>query len=590
MAGLTLLAYAPALRCGFVWDDDYYIVQNVHLREWSQAPSFFTDEKASSGGLPAMIYRPIRNLSYLIDYKIWGLNPAGFHLTNLLIHVLTVLALWGLARRWSGSAEGAWFAAAWFAIHPALTEAVVWVKSRDSLLAGLFAIAGFWLFTGAWRRLVGWRWAAAVAALAAASYFSYLISLCLPVMMVLSWAAIKHKPLLRNVPAMILALAGCFTGAAVFFVARRWVIGATAQSPWPVDGELVPTMITMIPVTVDYLRLMLAPAALNADYCAYPHYHSLLEGPVLASLAILSVLAALVFLAWRRRDRRLFLALIWIPLFLAPVSNVIPTMQLLAERFIYIPAAGAALTIACGWRLHEKRQPAARKKRLVVAALILALFFVGVERRIPVWSDGVTLFRETALADPLNPRALSNWGYGLYDAGRTEESINVLEEYRRRFGLRGKPGRTLALGLRKTGRLADALEVIEASTGERPDVASRALLALIASENPETAVRAREICEALRGDMDACEEEDLIRIAVAWQNIDNLDEAESIYLGLLDSAPDNANVLRNLGRIAWAREDWGAAERYYARLLAINPGDREAQNALHSASVGATNE
>jgi len=125
-----LAAYVPAMRGGFVWDDDAYVADNPLMvlpdglyRIW------FSKEQTSQ-------YFPLTFTTFRLEHKLWGLNPAGYHITNILLHIINSLLLWRLLRLLD--VPGAWLAAAIFALHPVQVESVAWITERKNVLMTFF--------------------------------------------------------------------------------------------------------------------------------------------------------------------------------------------------------------------------------------------------------------------------------------------------------------------------------------------------------------------------------------------------------------------------------------------------------------------
>jgi len=110
LVALTLVAYRPALDAGFVWDDDDYVTENAALRSADGLRRIWLDY----GATPQ--YYPMVHTSYWLEYRLWGLEPAGYHAVNLLLHAFGALLLWRLLA--ALGLPGAWFAAGVFAVHP----------------------------------------------------------------------------------------------------------------------------------------------------------------------------------------------------------------------------------------------------------------------------------------------------------------------------------------------------------------------------------------------------------------------------------------------------------------------------------------
>jgi len=141
---LTLAAYGPALRAGFIWDDDHHVTANRCIVGPLGFRAIWTTSSA--------VYYPLVLTSFWIEHAIWGLNPFFFHLVNILMHGMNAVILWRVLLRLE--VPGAWFGAALWALHPVQVESVAWVtelKNAQSCLFYLLAI----LFFLKWRAVVG---------------------------------------------------------------------------------------------------------------------------------------------------------------------------------------------------------------------------------------------------------------------------------------------------------------------------------------------------------------------------------------------------------------------------------------------------
>ncbi|MDD5630286.1 MAG: O-GlcNAc transferase, partial [Elusimicrobia bacterium] len=155
LCALTFCAYLPALRGGFVWDDDYYAA-NPLLDQPGALRSIWTLEPA-----PWPYYReyPVVYTTFWMERKLWGPQPKGYHVDNVILHIINALLIWLLLKRLG--LPGAWLAGAVFALHPVHVESVAWIAERKDVLSGLFflsAFGGYLRFEeGGGRR---WYWAA----------------------------------------------------------------------------------------------------------------------------------------------------------------------------------------------------------------------------------------------------------------------------------------------------------------------------------------------------------------------------------------------------------------------------------------------
>ncbi len=133
IVAIVVIAYIPALKAGFIWDDPRYVVENETLRTPEGLGRIWFDVGAT------IQYYPLVFTTLWIDYQLWGLNPVGFHLINILLHACSAILLWRILKRLA--LPGAWFAAALFALHPVHVESVAWVTERKNVLSALFYLS-----------------------------------------------------------------------------------------------------------------------------------------------------------------------------------------------------------------------------------------------------------------------------------------------------------------------------------------------------------------------------------------------------------------------------------------------------------------
>lgn len=140
----TLLAYVPAMRGEFIWDDDYYVTNNALLKSWEglQRIWFEVIPDPSVYSLPQ--YYPLTHTTFWIEYRLWGLNPAGYHTVNVILHIANALLVWLLLRKLS--VPGAWLAGALFALHPINVESVAWIAERKNVLSLLFYLSSLYVY------------------------------------------------------------------------------------------------------------------------------------------------------------------------------------------------------------------------------------------------------------------------------------------------------------------------------------------------------------------------------------------------------------------------------------------------------------
>ncbi len=139
----TLLVYAPIKDYPFInYDDNLYVTSNSRVKQgltWANLAWALT-------ALEAAYWHPLTWWSHMLDYELFGLNPSGHHLTNLLLHLANVLLLFGVLQRMTGEVWRSALVAALFALHPLNVESVAWVAERKNVLSTLFWLLTIWAY------------------------------------------------------------------------------------------------------------------------------------------------------------------------------------------------------------------------------------------------------------------------------------------------------------------------------------------------------------------------------------------------------------------------------------------------------------
>ncbi|MDD5436294.1 MAG: tetratricopeptide repeat protein [Candidatus Omnitrophica bacterium] len=392
---LSALVWGKTVGHSFVWDDEYFIVSNNAIHSWTSIPGYFTDISTSAGKGYAHafgVFRPIRNISYLVDFKISHLDPRWCHLHNLILHLLNALLVFLIAKELLKEKFSSLFAGLVYLIHPAQSEVVAWVKCRDDLLAGLFVFTAFLLWLR-WHRALNIRQMIILAALYFLACLSKEQAIALPAAFLLYDILICGGNPFKRLWRLYLYL---FLAGLTYLAWRHCFIGHTAQSVY-LDGGFLPAMMTMFKVGVKYLLILAYPQRLLADYSGILPLKSFIDWHLWLYAGILALFAALVFKSRKRWPVGSF-GLCWIVIFLLPVSNLVPMKQYMAERFLYLPIAGFAVAMGAGllfFRKHTSKIAAAS-----VAIFILTGYGVRSEHRVNVWRNDYTLFAATVQDTP----------------------------------------------------------------------------------------------------------------------------------------------------------------------------------------------
>lgn len=437
LCAITLLAYSDSFRSGFALDNQPLILLDPRLREaTSKNIELILQHTYWWPKFESSLYRPITTLSYLFNYSVLGEgnHPGGYHWFNFFLHVLNVLLLFVLSLKFLRKLWPAAFIAGVWAVHPVLTESVTNIIGRSDLLAAASTMSGFLLYlesteSKGWLRLA---WLASLMAVTAVGVFSKesaVAILGIVVLFELTWW--KERRQLRGLALGCAAIAPPFLA----LLYQRSVVLAGSLTPQLlfVDNPLVGARflagrLTSIAVMAKYLRLLVWPVRLSCDYS----YATILlaKGGLWDWIDWLTVAAVVAVMAWQfARNKLLFFFAAFACCAFLTVSNLFfPIGTIMAERFMYLPAAGFAFCLVLviynvGQRLGR---PAAAP---VVLCLLIATLGIRTWKRNLDWRDDTTLWASAAQIVPDSFKPHSSLALLLYQSDPTHSNINqVIEE------------------------------------------------------------------------------------------------------------------------------------------------------------------
>ncbi len=408
---ITILAYLSALRGGFVWDDAEYVTENPALQVPGGLWGIWFDPSAHN---TEAHYWPVTYTSFWVEYQLWGARPVGYHLTNVLLHVLNSILLWLLLRRLA--IPGAVLAAVIFALHPVHVESVAWIIERKDVLSGLFYILAFWAYV---RFLTTRAWS--IYALAAVLFICAMLSKSVAVTLPVALGLWCMRDRVRR--AEVLPLIPLIALAAGLTLLDLWRVAQSAP-PYGPDLPLLDRPLIAGRAFWFYLGKLLWPAELMATY---PRWE-IEPGSFwqwLYPLAALALVASLWALR-RKLGKGPLLAVLFFAVTLGPVLGLVQfgfmRVSFVADRFQYLASIGIIVLVAAASArgVGRLRLPA-RWTALAAAGLLLVLGGLT-WRYAGVYRDDETFWRYNVRKNPESYAAHYNLGVVLGDAGETPEA------------------------------------------------------------------------------------------------------------------------------------------------------------------------
>lgn len=612
---VTAWVYAPVRAFDFVnWDDQLYLTENPHVQaglSWANLLWAMTTTHSP-------YWHPMTWLSHMLDVTLFGMNAGWHHVTNLVIHLLNTVLLFGVVQRITRETGKSAFVAAVFAVHPLHVESVAWLAERKDVLSTCFLIATIWMYILYVERPRAARYAAIVFVYALALMAKPMV-VTLPFVLLLLdvWPLCRiGKPddpwhgaaraVVEKIPLLALAL-----GVSVATVIVQKQVGAV---PGLDALPLVPRVKNALVGYVMYVWKTVWPTRLAPfyPYRTYPMF------VVLLAAAALVVATVLAISAWRRWPF-ITVGWLWYVITVAPVIGLMQAgEQAMADRFMYVPMVGLLFIAAWGGSAILARGGVRMRAQSGLAAVLIAVFAAAAHAQTEHWADSVTLWRYALQVTDPNSVTYENLAQALRERGQLDEAFANYERalhlapanspryvatIQNDLGLvrlrQGRPdeaeshfeaavrldpsfaeaqnnyGNVLAA----EGKFADAIPHYRAALALKPDFAD-ALVgmggALVREGRPDEATL--QYREALRLDPRLAQAHNGLGSALILQHRD--DDAMQEFNRALELKPDLPSAHLNIAIVMLRKGDTAGARRHLETALSIDPAYEPARNVL----------
>ena len=457
---LTFVAYIPAIHGGFVWDDESLITDNrmVHASDGLYR-FWFTTESPD--------YRPLTWSLWWLEWRLWGMDPIGYHVVNVLLHAINSVLMWIILRRLK--IPGAWLAGLVFAVHPVNVATVAWISEQKNTLSMLL-YAGAILWYLRFDEEGRWRWYGLSLAAFVLALLSKTAIIMVPfVLLGCVWwrhGRVRWKDFLSSVPYFVPSL---MMGLVTIFQHQRVLAGAVVRT-----GGFASRLAAAGWIPWFYLYKALLPVDLTSIYPKWEvdafRWISYVPGLVLVGGFALF---------WRERTtwgRPLLFGLGYFVVMLFPVLGFFDQrfyqLSLVADHWQYYAIiAPIALVVTAGERIGRGWGEQGRYWGAVLGVAVLMALGVATWKRSCVYKSNETLWRDSLTKNPDAWMAHYNLGTALLHSGRLEEAIAPLEQ-----AVRLSPGLTkahsnLGIALAQVGRVQEAVVQLEQAVQIDPDLA-----------------------------------------------------------------------------------------------------------------------
>lgn len=652
LAVFSFLLFVNTISNGFVFDDESVVENNLSIREISNIPKFFTGDEGFHKVI-GRYYRPVVSATYTIDYFFWKLNPTGYHLTNIIIHLVSVLLLFRiliiLSEKYKYGLQASFIGALIFAVHPIHTEAVSWISGRTDSLCTLFFFAAFIYYI---------KYAEQdkeknnkFLLLSLLFYFIALLSkemaVTFPVIIFL-YDFIYRKRNINFIRGNLKTYL-FFLLVTILYVLIRYLtlhnVSERVNYLYFIGKDSITIASTMLKTVPVYFKLLFAPINLLYHYNGViPDSYSLFDLQVIISVIFILVMLVVSFLLYKNSSEVSFCILFFF-ISLLPVMNIFPTMNLMAERFLYLTSFGLIVLIT--YLIIKFISKKNYYFIYIISLLIIAFLSYKTFQRNSEWKDNNTLY---STADGIDGTVL------LVNAGNIYANNKQYDEAEKRYkrAIEIRDNSLLAhhnLGLiyllrgdldsaeyrfkkgisidslapdgyfqlsnvyEMQGRINDAILQLEKlqnifpdyreskaklemlkSTGSGKDYDSRADISLESFNNRIMILNQRSfrLYNEKKYEEAISDLEELIRlspegksgylnnIALCYDAMNKTDIAEEKYLEAIKLDEKNLNALFGLADIQSKRGDKEKSRNYLIKILQIDPGNITAKEKLDS--------
>lgn len=435
---VAFMVYANTLGGDFIWDDEYLILNNSQIKSFSHLPNVFKTYVGYGSENINNFYRPIQEISNMVDYFLYGQHPFGFHLTNIVLHALVCVMVCLLLYYLAGDIIVAGVGSLFYAVHPVHSEAIAYIAGRADSLYSLFMLLSAVLFIRFAKKAVGGKYC----------YIRYCLSLVFFVLAILSKEIVLMLPLLlflylfcfvkgrENRGAykkLLLSLIPYAVIVVIYGYLRLTVLSFADIAPPSVFTQipLVFRLFTFFRVVMVYFGLIVFPHGLHMER-TIAISRSLFDPAAIGALLVMIGIGWVAYLAYKRDNRLIAFGILWFFANLLPVSNIVPINSFIAEHWIYMASVGFFLILGIGvsglYKNVLKGNIALKIGMTVILAGVLGCYAGVTVLRNFDWKDEITFFKSTLKYHPKNARLYLNLGNTYYEKGEID---NAIEQYRK---------------------------------------------------------------------------------------------------------------------------------------------------------------
>jgi len=587
----TAVSYGNVTGAGFVWDDKFIVLENPQIRASLASFQVFKQDVINSSFIYSIYYRPVQMLTYALDYRLWGMNPLGFHITGILLHFFNGLLVFYLTLELARKKAPALLASLLFIIHPAYVGVVAYISSRADLLFFLFGFL-YMIFYVRYVELKKPIFLAASVFSLALALLSKETALIFPFLLLLmSILVLREKRMTSQVPAFLLC--------GVYALAHYLFFGGRYHTVIKLAG-FEEASAKYFEIVKEFFLLVIFPAALHVRRAGT--FLQQADPLVIASLAII------IFLVFYLKGSRrlLVFSLGFFLISLVPFLFVAAGLKVFAEHWLYLPSYGAFLFVSVSLTEVYERRGKPSKYLIAGGVLVIVATLASITiAQTKYWQTSESLSGRVLSFSKEDDSAMFYKAVSSKKGKINQKALDEMDSY-----VETRPGDAAALYLRGRWQLASGaadeaerdfktvlaidpdnfdayvgMALVELKRGDKTAAInylekvlemsprhSEALLILgaIYSESGEDEKALEVSKRAYR--IKPYDYNALINLGTAYSRMGYLPEAATYYLEAAKLYPERPLAFYNLGEVFLAGGEEKQAKMYLQKAIMCDPG------------------
>jgi tetratricopeptide (TPR) repeat protein len=579
LAAIACAVYLNSLGGGFVWDDSGLIAGNEeYLENVSNLASVFFEPH-----FEAPYYRPLLWASFFLDYSVWGQNPFGFHITNVVLHIINTLLVCWFIGNLGFSQTVSFITASLFATHPVQTEAIAWISGRNDPLLVLFLLLAFNFLLKA--RTAGQfpskltYYCISAATFACALLTKEIAIIALPLMVLTdlfyqrrAWEAPVRRETILLYGAFILVLC-------CFFLLRSFAFSERTSHFSFQPENLSRALITPLAVYAYYFKVMFFPFNLTVSPVSFIGGSSVSD-----TLFIIAFLACILLglLVVHNARRATLFGIMWIVVYLLPVSGLVWMGVPILEHRLYGASIAFCLMLAslCCHMADSHNAESRPVHRIIGYGTLLVLMimygYLTIDRN-RVWNNDVTIWTDTIKKAPPSVMALNNLASALIKEKNYDLAISHIKTALKLNARAEKLYGNLGLAHSHRKDFAEAIAAFEMALKLKPRSAETYNnMGMVFKEtgNEEKALSCFQKAVELKPQFSKA----YLNRGTLYLDRGDKTRARVDYQTALQFAPHNSSLHNALGLFYAQEGDVAQAVTHYQKAINLNPGNYEALN------------